>query len=648
MTGAAEFPYPGDDPGELVSVSAAFYNAQGRFDSVSTSLGEAKTSMSANWVSDAATAAGADLGTLATALGEASTHLGTAARAVDTYQDDLVKIRSAVDDLRAALNRQQSELSGQQTQYARAGRFGEVNDMTPTEVASYRGGIATDEAGTQRQITHLHGEYAALVRRADTATATCRESLTVSIHGAQYNGSSISTVGLGPALGLGNLTMLTAWEAAVEKHPPVFPKGATPAQTAALVALYWASLPPEVRAAFIHNFPKDVGNVDGVPIADRSTANVIVATADTTRMSEVLRRLGYPADILDPSSADYKKYIQPHDQATLRIYQALWAAGLKDTDIQGYDNAVKCLGALTTASSNTGHAPTYLMTYDPSAYGGDGRAALCIGDPDTAQNTAVCVPGLSQTVQSYIGNSDATNLYNQMVSSDPGQTNAVIQWMGYDAPGFSNVGSQNAAMHGAALLAAAVAGLQATHQGGPGNLTVIAHSYGSTTASNACAVYGMRPTNLVLIGSPGAGHAHTAADLGLPPGHVYVGSSSVDPVTLDFAKLGTDPASAQFGAIRFHADATTRGDGAWYTDNLGDHSKYYSTESTTSPIPTESLQNISDVATGHGTKILHDGELAAGRYTVQEKSHSGHGHPTVRVEVDPDTNYQPHWGSPTR
>lgn len=647
MTGAAEFPYPGDDPGELISVSSAFYNAQGRVDSVSRSLGEARSSLSANWTSDAATAAGADLGKLGTALSEASTHLGNAGSAVDAYQGDLVKIRSQVDDLRTALTRLETVLSGQQTEYSRADRFGEINKMDKTQIASYRGGIATAEAGTHHQIRHLHDEYAALVRRANIATATCREALNVSIHGAQYNGSTITTVGLGPALGLGNLTMLAAWETAIEKNPPAFPKGKTPAETAALVAAYWASLPPEVREAFMHNFPQDVGNVDGVPIVDRSTANVIRATADKTRMEGILRRLGYPPDVLDPSSDDYKKFIKPHNGATARIYQALWAAGLKESDVQLYTNAVKCLNTLKNYPAATHGAPAYLMTYDPGAYNGDGRAAVCIGDPDTADNTALCVPGLNQTTTSYIGNADATRLYNQMRSSDPTHTQAVIQWMGYDAPGFSNVASENAAKHGAVLLAAAVAGLRATHDPGASHLTVIAHSYGSTTAADACVLDGMRPDDLVLIGSPGTGHAHTAADLGLPPGHVYVGSASKDPVTEDFAKLGTDPASASFGATRFHADATDRGSGPWYSDNLDEHSKYYATQGPHSPIPSESLQNISDVATGHGDKIRHDGELAPGRYTAQVKTHSGHGHPTTRIVIDPDSNYQPHWGDPT-
>ena len=648
MTAADEFAYPGDDPGELIMVSSAFYNAQGRFDSVGKSLGEAKSSMAANWESEAATAAGADLGRMGTALSASSTHLGTAARAVDTYQADLLKIRSNVDDLRAAPNKQQAELSAEQTQYARAGRFGEVNDMDPTQVASYRSGITSDEALTQRRIRHLHDEYAALVRRANTATATCGEALTLSIHGAQYNGSTFSTVGLGPALGLGNLTMLAAWEVAVEKHPPAFPKGKTPAETARLVAAYWASLPPEVRDAFIHNYPTKVGNVDGVPISARSTANTISATSDKTGMEAILRRLGYPAGILDPASDDYKKLMKEGPRSVQATLMALEGHGVSTLDIKRYQNAVKCLETLDNYPAATHGAQTYLMTYDPTAYDGDGRSAVCIGNPDTANNTALCVPGLNQTTQSYIGNHDATRLYNQMRSSDPTHTQAVIQWMGYDAPGLSNVASENAAVHGASLLAAAVAGLRATHDGSPSHLTVIAHSYGSTTASDACVLDGMRPDDLVLIGSPGTGHAHSAADLGLPPGHVYVGSASKDPVTEDSGKLGPDPAAASFGATRFHADATNRRDGAWYTDNLGEHSKYYNTQGPNSVVPSESLQNISDVATGHGDNIRHDGELAPGRYTVQVKSHSGHGHPTTPIVVDPDSSYQPHEGDPSR
>lgn len=156
---------------------------------------------------------------------------------------------------------------------------------------------------------------------------------------------------------------------------------------------------------------------------------------------------------------------------------------------------------------------------------------MCIGNPDTAANTALCVPGLAQKLSNYIGTNDGPQLYNQMRSSDPNQTRSVIVWMGYKAPGFHDVAFQGSAVSGAKLLATAVAGLQASHQGVPGRLTVIGHSYGSTTAADACVLDSMRPTNLVLIGSPGAGPAHTAADLGLPPGHVYVGSASQNPVT---------------------------------------------------------------------------------------------------------------------
>ena len=298
--------------------------------------------MKANWESDAATKAGADLGKMRIALGEAATHLKTASAAVDTYWGALIKIRSDVDDLRRQLTTHQGVLSAEEEAFARSGRFGEVNQMTPAELGSYRKGLAGDEAATQRQIRHLHDEYTALVRRANTATATCREALTVSAHGAQYNGSTISTVGLGPALGLGNLTLLTAWEAAVEKNPPAFPKGKTPAETAQFVAAYWASLPPEVRAAFLHSDPRDVGKTDGVPVADRSSANVILAHRDQSPVVTALKQLHLsPAEIAA---------IKANPELLKQYGSGLTINGqmLTRVQIQSFINASDCLNALSS------------------------------------------------------------------------------------------------------------------------------------------------------------------------------------------------------------------------------------------------------------------------------------------------------------
>jgi hypothetical protein len=172
-------------------------------------------------------------------------------------------------------------------------------------------------------------------------------------------------------------------------------------------------------------------------------------------------------------------------------------------------------------------------------------------------------------------------------------------------------------------LAADVNGLAATHRAEVGShVTVIGHSYGSTTVADAFAASGMRANDAVLIGSPGTDLANHAADFHLPAGgQVYVGAASSDPVSwfgqagpipdlvngrLHFplgleAGLGRDPAGDGFGSLRFDAEAVGR-DGP----SFDDHSKYYA-------LGSESLRSITDIASGKGDALDDNGLLAEGR-----------------------------------
>ena len=84
------------------------------------------------------------------------------------------------------------------------------------------------------------------------------------------------------------------------------------------------------------------------------------------------------------------------------------------------------------------------MAYQPHAFGGDGIAAVAYGDPDTADHTAVYVPGIMQDGTQIDENGDqALNLYeetlNSMLSEDPPRAGSVstIAWIGYDSPNFN-------------------------------------------------------------------------------------------------------------------------------------------------------------------------------------------------------------------
>jgi hypothetical protein len=203
------FPYPGDDPSALDQVSSDIDSAHTNMKTFGTGLGQIKGQLSGAWQSDASDKAQGDMTTLTSMTSTISTDLNSAKSAVDDLAAALRPIRTTIDDLRSKYATQSSILQGEQEQYGRAGRFGEANDMTPAEVAQYRTGIAGQETKTQANLTGLQGEYEALVRKANAATAICTAALGKASSGRSYQGgSSLSTVPLSQALGIGNLAIL--------------------------------------------------------------------------------------------------------------------------------------------------------------------------------------------------------------------------------------------------------------------------------------------------------------------------------------------------------------------------------------------------------------------------------------------------------
>ena len=201
-------------------------------------------------------------------------------------------------------------------------------------------------------------------------------------------------------------------------------------------------------------------------------------------------------------------------------------------------------------------------------------------------------------------------LYSSAGALDPNARTAVIAWQGYDAPEWLTVPFQTKAEAGAQLLTGDVAALRATSVTDSGaRLTVVAHSYGSTTAGLALQDKGLAPLvdQVILLGSPGVGGgAVTYADLHLRENQVYVGSASGDLVATEFDTLGTNPAEEGFGGTRFHAEHPDR---AWRSAD--DHSRYYSTDP-----GAESLGNIATIVVGDGGSLQGSGQVAAPKHVV--------------------------------
>lgn len=191
-----------------------------------------------------------------------------------------------------------------------------------------------------------------------------------------------------------------------------------------------------------------------------------------------------------------------------------------------------------------------LMLLDTES-GTQARAAIAVGDPDKATHVSVTAPGLNTTVHGSIGGmtEEATNLRREALRQlrfEPGHegdTVSAIAWIGYDPPqvpgfdektaslsGIWGVTHDDLARAGAHDLARFYDGIQASHLGGPADLTAIGHSYGSLTTGLALQEPGDHGVSRALFyGSPGIA-ASTPEQLQLQSGQVYAMQTPDDPI----------------------------------------------------------------------------------------------------------------------
>lgn len=438
------------------------------------------------------------------------------------------------------------------------------------------------------------------------------------------------------------------------------------------VTRWWDSLSANQKQLLIDQHPYQLGNLNGIPADVRDSVNQAAMKDDLRRVEDVARQRGLVPSALRDSARnnlDAGVFTYPGDY------------GLCATDITRYQNAVKTNDFLERGEKPDG-LPVMLWAYDPLAFNGKGRAAIAIGNPDKARNTAVIVPGTNSSVRGgwmSDGTDDAINLYQQCARADPQHPTAVLAWMGYDAPEFETqwqqavtdpsnleqVGTPWRARQAGALLAADVNGLAATHDAStPRHVTVLGHSYGSTTVADAFANSGMRANDTVLTGCPGTDLARSAADFHLDGGRLYVGATSTDAIswigeagsglpnglnaTLDqplgpLAGLGADPAHAGFGAVRFHAEvAGSHSVMPWFSD----HSHYYD-------VGSEALHNITEIVTGHSDRLAGEGMLApdraAARISIPLQVHTPLGTVSLpHVGIQMPVVVDPEWNRPAR
>lgn len=302
------------------------------------------------------------------------------------------------------------------------------------------------------------------------------------------------------------------------------PPDGTPADNAG----WWSALSPAARQRVVAEHPEWVGNRDGIPAAVRDEANGALLDGRAGLLDADLRAVQARYDALTAGGPG--------------AVEAVWLAQRNDllARLDALRRRREVLDAVRTAAAGPDRS-VLLLDLDRA----HPRAAVAVGDVDTAEHVAVLTPGFGTTVQDDLGAEEETvaalrarTLSTLGGAGRGGESVAAVAWLGYDVPaGVVAVSSSDAARSGGADLARFCDGIDASRRADP-HLTALGHSYGSLTTGYALQqAHGV--DDAVVFGSPGLGTEHVD-DLRVPPGHTGVVEAAWDPVA-DLGWFGADP-----------------------------------------------------------------------------------------------------------
>ncbi|MBB5155852.1 alpha/beta hydrolase [Saccharopolyspora phatthalungensis] len=324
----------------------------------------------------------------------------------------------------------------------------------------------------------------------------------------------------------------------------------------------WSSLSESQRADMTARFPQLVGNTDGIPALDRHVANM-------TTLNQ--QRQALLAKLSDAQRRARKSYGNP--------------SGMNDIAIAEVEQIEETLDGLEQIRSAAEKDGKLLLGLD-AVVNGRGQVIIASGNPDTAQHIVTTVPGTYSDVgdaMDYVERGD--RIIDKAKQFAPGETFASVTWVDYQSPGtLVNAAEGRFAEDAKGDLSSFQEGLRATHDDTTPDTkrshnTVIGHSYGSTTVGYASRDNGLHSDDLVFIGSPGVG-VETAGELGVPPEHVWSGTSRLDlidyltpsPNPIDYLVeepfddhqwFGRNPSNEHFGARRLPVDNWAGHGGYW-------------------------------------------------------------------------------------
>ncbi|WZH38162.1 MAG: alpha/beta hydrolase [Microbacterium enclense] len=249
------------------------------------------------------------------------------------------------------------------------------------------------------------------------------------------------------------------WLAMLRDHPPA-PQD---------VAAWWRNVDASHAAALITGASLIIGNLEGVAYKSRDLAN---RTTLTHEIDEARTAIEAEVNRADPAwGPEYG------------------VGGGKEARLKHLRERLDNLSNIQRALDSPSEAPDrqlIMLTDDRPPL-----AAISIGDLDQASTITYAVPGMGNTSRDMTGwTRAAQNISDEQSHAAAAHNQAVVAWMGYKTPpvplsegGIEVMGNEYAEA-GAHNLSRALLGFTATRTDDP-RLSVVGHSYGTTTASIA-------------------------------------------------------------------------------------------------------------------------------------------------------------------
>jgi pimeloyl-ACP methyl ester carboxylesterase len=392
-------------------------------------------------------------------------------------------------------------------------------------------------------------------------------------------GSSLETIARLDGVGLlDRLVDLTPSERTefVAVYPEVIAELSASPPAARDVATWWSHTPADAREQLASDLPGVVGNLEGVPYAQRDLANrTFLAQTES----------GIHAQL----DAGVGRAMEDELRARLNMLDAV------ETSLQtGPSGELRSLVALDVTAQ--------------------GRAVIAVGDLARADYVTFFVPGMyvgvAEQLVDWTGNAETSLVEQQEWLERLGVEGdvATVAWIGYHTPTVVNIAGLDLAYQGRDALTGSVQGLDAVRGGdaiaqapaGP-YVSIVAHSYGSTAAMLALQENDITVDALILVGSPGS-PATSVDDLKVAGGNVWVAAADTDPVPRS-GVFGSQPLDPDFGATHFSVRAMTDPVTGEKLDDINGH-VYYFWPGTTS------VRNTALIAIGHGDLATTDVVLA--------------------------------------